>query len=383
MNHRSITSLTVLLGLLLIAGCSQPDASEAETSEPVAEATETTNRRQVRIETVFVNPSSFEDVIEITGTIEAYNDATVSAQVSGTVNYRVPRGTYIRSNRIIAVVDSTMMHAAYMQGKAQLDVAQAQYDLAFDTFKRQEPLFQDSIISALEFESVRAQYNQAAGQLSQAKAIVTQAREQLDNTKISSPFSGTVETYFAELGEQVAPGSPIVRVVNTQRVKVIAGVPERYANEIEKGTAVRLAFDNYGNAERTGVVSFVGNAINPMSRTFPIEIVLDNSDQELKPEMVASLFLTRDEIEDVLVIPQAAVPLNEEGHSVFVVIPDANGQLVAERRSVTLGPSYDGNVVVESGLDAGDQVVVNGQYNLTNGDAVEVVNAASDTVASL
>lgn len=383
MNHRSITSLTFLLGVLLVAGCSQPEASEADSSEPVAEATETTNRRQVRIETVFVNPSSFEDVIEITGTIEAYNDATVSAQVSGTINYRVPRGTYIRSNRIIAVVDSTLMHAAYMQGKAQLDVAQAQYDLAFDTFKRQEPLFQDSIISALEFENVRAQYNQAAGQLSQAKALMTQAREQLDNTKISSPFSGTVETYFAELGEQVAPGSPIVRVVNTQRVKVVAGVPERYANEIEKGTAVRLAFDNYGNAERTGIVSFVGNAINPMSRTFPIEIVLDNSDQVLKPEMVASLFLTRDEIEDVLVVPQAAVPLNEEGHTVFVVVPDSDGQLVAQRRSVTLGPSYDGNVVVERGLEAGDQVVVNGQYNLTNGDAVEIVNSTSDTVASL
>ena len=383
MNRTSTLSLTLLLGVLLFAGCSQQEAAEAEAPEQVAEATETTNRRQVRIETVFVNPSSFEDVIEITGTIEAYNDATVSAQVAGTINFRVPRGAYVGSNRVIAVVDSTLLHASYMQGVAQLEVAKAQYDLAHDTFKRQEPLFEDSIISALEFENVRAQYNQAAGQLSQAKAVVAQFREQLDNTRISSPFSGTVETYFAELGEQVTPGSPIVRVVNTRRVKVVAGVPERYANEIEKGTPVRIAFDTYGNAERTGTVSFVGNAINSMSRTFPIEIVLDNSDQNLKPEMVASLYLTRDEIKDVLVIPQAAVPLNEEGHTVFVVVDDNDGQAVAERRTVTLGPSYEGNVVVESGLEAGDQVVINGQYNLTDGDAVEVVNTGSDTVASL
>ncbi|MBX2818193.1 MAG: efflux RND transporter periplasmic adaptor subunit [Rhodothermaceae bacterium] len=383
MTRTSITSLTLLLGVLLFAGCSQQEAAEAEAPEQVAEATETTNRRQVRIETVFVNPSSFEDVIEITGTIEAYNDATVSAQVAGTINFRVPRGAYVGSNRVIALVDSTLLHASYMQGVAQLEVAKAQYDLAHDTFKRQEPLFEDSIISALEFENVRAQYNQAAGQLSQAKALVAQFKEQLDNTRISSPFSGTVETYFAELGEQVTPGSPIVRVVNTRRVKVVAGVPERYANEIEKGTPVRIAFDNYGNAERTGTVSFVGNAINSMSRTFPIEIILDNSDQNLKPEMVASLFLTRDEIKDVLVIPQAAVPLNEEGHTVFVVVDDNEGQAIAERRIVTLGPSYEGNVVVESGLEAGDQVVINGQYNLTNGDAVEVVNSSSDTVASL
>ena len=103
----------------------------------------------------------------------------------------------------------------------------------------------------------------------------------------------------------------------------------------------------------------------------------------MKPEMVASLFLTRDVIEDVLVIPQAAVPLDEEGHSVFVVTTASDGTPVAERRAVELGPSYDGNVVVESGLEAGDQVVVNGQYNLTNGDAVEVVNNTSNTVASL
>ena len=383
MTRTSTLSLTLLLGVLLFAGCSQQEAAEVEAPEQVAEATEANNRRQVRIETVFVNPSSFEDVIEITGTIEAYNDATVSAQVAGTINFRVPRGAYVGSNRMIAVVDSTLLHASYMQGVAQLEVAKAQYDLAHDTFKRQEPLFEDSIISALEFENVRAQYNQAAGQLSQAKAVVAQFREQLDNTRISSPFSGTVETYFAELGEQVTPGSPIVRVVNTRRVKVVAGVPERYANEIEKGTPVRIAFDTYGNAERTGTVSFVGNAINSMSRTFPIEIVLDNSDQNLKPEMVASLYLTRDEIKDVLVIPQAAVPLNEEGHTVFVVVDDNDGQAVAERRTVTLGPSYEGNVVVESGLEAGDQVVINGQYNLTDGDAVEVVNTGSDTVASL
>ena len=169
MTRTSTLSLTLLLGVLLFAGCSQQEAAEAEAPEQVAEATETTNRRQVRIETVFVNPSSFEDVIEITGTIEAYNDATVSAQVAGTINFRVPRGAYVGSNRVIAVVDSTLLHASYMQGVAQLEVAKAQYDLAHDTFKRQEPLFEDSIISALEFENVRAQYNQAAGQLSQAK----------------------------------------------------------------------------------------------------------------------------------------------------------------------------------------------------------------------
>ena len=366
-----LASFTALFVLLLVAGCAQPEEANTPTT---AEASETPEQRQVRIETIVLRLSSFEDVIELTGTVEAYNDATVSAQISGTLERRAPRGSNVGRNSVIAIVDSTAMYASYLQGRAQLDLAQAQYDLAADTYSRQEPLFQDSIISALEFETVRAQYNQAAAQLSQAKAGVTQLRDQLDHARVTAPFGGTIETYFAEVGEQVAPGMPIVRIVNTRRVKVVAGVPERYANDIETGDRVRVAFDTYGASERTGTVSFAGRAINRGNRTFPIEILMENQDLALKPEMVASVFLTRDEIKEVLVVPQSALPLDETGHSVFVVV-ERDGQQIAERRRIDLGPSYAGMVVVESGLEAGDEIVVNGQYNLTEGDAVEVVNA--------
>ena len=376
-------TLPTLMALTLVIGCSAPESDETEAGVPTAEATEpaTSQRRQVRVETLRLQPTSFQDVIEVTGAVEAYNDATVSAQGAGTLVYRVPRGAYVSRNGRIAQIDSTLMHAAYLQTKAQADAAQAQYDLAYDTFKRQEPLFQDSIISALEFESVRAQYNQASAQFNSAKALLAQIREQLNYARIRSSFGGTVETYFAEVGEQVTPGTPIARIVNTQRVKIAAGVPERYANDIEKNSSVRVVLDSYGGMEKEGTVGFVGKAINVNNRTFPVEIELDNSDQVLKPEMVAKIFLTREKLESVIVIPQDAVPLDETGHSVFVVI-DESGTLVAERRPVTLGPAYGGNVVVEQGLFAGDEVVVLGQYNLTEGDAVEVVNTSQTAIAA-
>ncbi len=385
------TSRTLLYGicfaLIFLAGCAPQDdaateGSQVEDASAGVSPVEDDERRRVRIETVVVEPASFEDVIELTGTVAAFNDATISSQVSGTINNRAPLGDYVRGGRRIVQIDSSMLHTSYLQVKAQFELAQAQFDLAEDTFERQEPLFQDSIISALEFENVRAQYNQAKAQLSQARGAIAQLREELEHTRIQAPFGGTVETYFSEVGEQVVPGTPIVRVVNTLRVKVRAGVPERYANDIEVGTPVRIVFDTYGSIERNGAVSFVGRAINRDNRTFPVEIYLDNPDETLKPEMVATVFLTRDEIEDVLVVPMAAIPLDEEGHSVFV-IQDEDGTQVARRRRVSLGASYAGNVVIESGLSAGDEVVVTGQYNLTEGDAVEVVNASDSSVASL
>lgn len=375
--------LPLLIAMVVVAGCAAPEDSETETAVAApANDGATTTQRQVRVETLLLSPTSFDDVIEVTGSVEAYNDATVSAQGSGTLVYRVPRGAYVRRGGRIAQIDSTLTFASYQQVVAQVAAAQAQYDLASDTYTRQEPLFQDSIISAIEFESVRAQYNQASAQLNQAKAVRAQLREQLDNTRISASFGGTVETFFADVGEQVMPGMQIARIVNTNRVKIAAGVPERYANDIKVGAPVKVMLDAYGGAEFDGVVNFAGSAINVNNRTFPVEIELNNADQTLKPEMVARLFLTRQSLQDVIVIPQDAVPLDEAGHSVFVVI-DEGGTLVAERRSVTLGPAYGGNVVVEQGLYAGDEVVVLGQYNLTNGDAVEVVNTSQSTMAAL
>ncbi len=374
--------LPTVFALLVLIGCSTPE--ETETDEALAtttgESESVKQRRQVRVETLQLLPTSFEEVIEVTGSVEATNDATVSAQSIGTLVYRVRRGAYVPRHGRIAQIDSTLTHAAYLQSKAQVDAAQAQFDLATDTFKRQEPLFQDSIISAIEFENVRAQLNQSTAQLNQAKAVLVQLRKQLDNTRITAPFGGTVETFFAEVGEQVALGSQIARIVNTASVKIVAGVPERYANDIEVGSAVKVVLDTYGGAERAGSVAFVGKAINTNNRTFPVEIRLDNADQILKPEMVARLYLIRETLNDVIVIPQDAVPLDETGHSVFVVI-DEGGSLVAERRPVTLGPSYGGSVVVDKGLYAGDEVVILGQYNLTQGDAVEVVNTSQSIIA--
>lgn len=381
-KNRSLFLIAIAAVLLITGGCTDPGSADATTGDAAVDEASQSTRRQVRIETLILEPTTFEDVIEITGAVEANNDATVSAQGNGTLLYRVNRGTYVGRNGLIAQIDSTLTHAAFMQAKAQVEVAQAQYDLAHDSFKRQEPLFQDSIISAIEFEGVRAQLNQASGQLNQAKAAMTQFREQLDNTRITAPFGGTVETFFADIGEQVMPGSQIARIVNTRTVKVVAGVPERYANDIEVGTQVSLGFDTYNEENKVGTVAFVGRAINPNNRTFPVEIKLDNADQSLKPEMVARLYLTREVFNDVIVIPQDAVPLNEEGQSVFVVV-DEGGTQVAERRGIKLGPSYDGKVVVESGLNAGDEVVVLGQYNLTEGDAVEVVHATRTTMAVL
>jgi membrane fusion protein (multidrug efflux system) len=365
LTHPLLLALTLLA--LVAAGCGGADGSDEardDTGEPAT--------RSVRVETLVLEPTTFEDVIQITGTVKSSNDATLSAQSSGTLDYLAPLGRTVAQGAAVARVDAGLANAALQQTEAQVAAAQAQFELAEDNLKRQEPLYQDSVISALEFQNVKAQYNQAKAGLEQAKAVSTQARKQVSNTTINAPFSGTVEEHFAEQGEQVNPGMQVLRVVNTGSVKVEVGVPERYAGDVEVGTPVEINFKAYRGETRRGRVSFSGSAINPQSRAFPIEVEVSNTDRKLKPQMIAEVFVTLETLPNVLIVPQAAIVRDEEGNSVFVVETEG-GQSVASRRRVTLGPTYAGRVVVESGLEAGDEVLVLGQTNVTEGDAVEVV----------
>ncbi len=377
LHNRSFRALWLpgLLASLTLFSVSATGCGSDEAPAPEAVNARPTNERVVRVQTQVVRPTTFEDVVEITGTVDTPNDATLSAQIGGTVTALTPRGKRVAKGGLVAELDDGMVRAAVRQAEAQVATARAQYDLAHDTFTRQQPLYQDSIISALEFEGVRAQLNQATAQLSQAEATLNQIQEQLKYTRILAPFEGTIEEHFVERGEQVMPGTPVARIVNTEQVKVKAGVPERYAGDIGVGTPVQIRFQAYGVSPAGGQVSFVGRVIDPSTRTFPIEVDLDNRDGRLKPAMIASLFVTRARLEDRLVVPQTAVIRDENGVSMFVVSREDTLPR-AQRRTVRLGPSYAGKVVVEAGLEPGTEIIVVGQNKVTEGDAVEVVDTA-------
>ncbi|MEO0856829.1 MAG: efflux RND transporter periplasmic adaptor subunit, partial [Bacteroidota bacterium] len=133
---------------------------------------------------------------------------------------------------------------------------------------------------------------------------------------------------------------------------------------------------------------FVGSAINPQNRTFPVEVELDNRNGTLKPAMVMKLFVTRSVLDNVLAVPLAAIVRDEVGASVYVAVPEAEAKggerlYTAERRRVALGPQASGRVVVNGGLQPGDRVIVSGQTQIATGDRVRVVGQDDQSVAAL
>ena len=417
MRHFAPLSL-LALGLTL-AAC-QPGADEAAEAEAPAD-------RSIPVEVVVADPGYFEDTIELTGTVDADNDALLSPDVPGTLTYVAAVGTFVRAGQTVAQVRATGQRAGVSQAqagvaqgragvaqaeasvagaeaglqaaRAQRAAAQAQLDLAQDQYRRQAPLFRDSILSALEFRSVETQLAQARAQVAQADAGIAQAQgqlraaregvnaaqaqtaaasagvasaqSQLANTRIVAPFSGVVEARLQQPGELASPGQPVVRLVGAGNVKVTAGVPERYAGEIEQGTQVQVSPNAYAVEARGGRVSFVGLAIDEGSRTFPIEVAVENADRSLKPSMVVRMDVTRSILENVIVVPTEAIVRDERGTSVFIVTQDSSGA-VATRRVVELGPNAGETIVIRSGVAAGDQIIVSGAGSLTEGERVRV-----------
>ena len=342
--------LVMLLAAGSVSGCESADAEDAE-------ANAAPTRRVVRVQTTIAQPKTFEERIQLTGTVEAVNDVTISAEAGGRVKYVADLGTRVRSGTIVGRFDDRLL-------KSQAVAAEADFKLASDTYRRQEALYADSVISALEFENARARRDQS-------EATYAQARKMYDDTQLRSPIAGRVEAKFVEEGELVAPGTPVVRVVDARKVKIAAGVPERYAADIKEGARVSVSLPAVGMATEA-TLAFVGSVVNPQSRTFPVELELANESGQLKPEMVADVSIERRTIEDAIVIPQNALVRDDLGIGVFA-LESVDGDLVAKRRNVVAGASFGGLTVIESGVEIGQEIVVVGQSSLTDGNLVEVV----------
>lgn len=397
-RSRHLAALFVVMAsatALLLTGCSSENGGASAAADSTAQATP--------VEVVVIQSDVFEDVIELTGSVKAPDDATLSAEASGTLTSIAPLGATIRRGRAVAQVNPDLAQSSVENARASVaqaeaglqaaqslkEAAQAQLDLAQDQFNRQRPLYRDSILSALEFRNVETQLAaaraevsraeagiaQARGQLQSARAGLRQAQTQLRNTRVVAPFTGTVQERLVERGETVAPGTPVVRLVAQGGIQVEAGVPERYAGDIEVGSQVQVVPSAYGIEPINGRVRFVGAAVDAQSRTLPIEVAVSNPQGRLKPDMVVRLFLTRRLIQDAIAVPVAAIVRNEDGESVYTAVNTDSTQVpIARRRDIETSVRAGGYALVESGLRAGDRVVVSGQGALGDGDLLRIID---------
>jgi len=351
------------LGVLVMAGVWA--AARSAGGDVANTDTAPESARVVNVEVITATPGSFVDYIRTTGEVEALSDVTLSAEETGVIReFFVAKGAWVGQGEPIAKIDDSVL-------KAQVEEARAAAGLAREQYRRQRRVWEESKVgSEIALLQTQSQAEAAAARLAALES-------RLERTVIRSPVGGVFDEKTIEVGEMAMPGAKIGRVVATHRLKVSAGIPERFAAELKPGAGAQITFDIFPGREFKGTVSFAGSTVDPENRTFPVEALLDNRQGLIKPHMVANVQVVRAQLENVIVVPQDVVLRTEAGYQVFVVA-DRDGQTVAEARPVTLGPSYENRVVIAEGLAAGDRLVTVGQRLVDQGSRVRIVQAAAE-----
>lgn len=352
----------LLMAVWALAGC---ERASADAAAPKADASARTTvqregetvapvARGTRVEEAAIVPSEARLDLSLPGEVEGSRDAVLASPTGGYVEaLLVKEGQKVRKGQPIARIDTSVRRAARDQAKAELDLAQSRFEQ----------------VQALGDMASPAQIQQAKTQLAVAQSALEMAEIQLRRSVIAAPFSGVVAQVQPEVGEVVAPGGPVARIVDLDPVNVTVSISDRDVMSIRPGMEVTVTADARPDAVRGKVVS-VDPAADLRTRTFTAKIEVPNPDGALLPGMIASVRLARTVGRNAIVLPQDALVTQLDGIGVFL---DQGG--VARWRPVKVGAVVHDQVIIEDGLADGEKVIVTGHRELADGDPLIVLRS--------
>lgn len=295
------------------------------------------------------------ETLSLVGTITGVNDVAVTAEVAGKVTaVHASVGDHVNAGAPIIQIDDEIKKAAFEQ-------AEANYDRAKRDFDRFKMLREEQSATESQKENAWTGFKVA-----EAQYIV--ARRQLHDTKVSTPISGIVSARNVELGTMVNDRMVVANVVDISRLKVKLNIAERDAFKLKTGDRVEVTTDVYPGVTFAGKITSV-SAKADEGHTYPVEITMDNSkDHPLKAGMFGRVSFVSLAQGEALAIPREALVGSMKDPRVYVV----DGSL-ARVRTIVVGGEAGTDLTVLSGLRAGESVVVNGQNNLKDSVAVQVL----------
>jgi RND family efflux transporter MFP subunit len=361
-------TMTARLGALLTAAVVLAACGDRTGPADEAEASDGT-REAVPVATAPVRAGTAYEIVEATGTVAPRHQADIGAEVQGQVVEIVKDvGDWVQKGDVILRLDPELPDLSVAQAEAQFLGAEAAYRKAERDYQRNVKLFESQDISEFTLENSRLQMQSAKAAYLTAKAALEMAQRQRRKADITAPFNGWVARRYVDLGQTVAPGVPVVRVVDISSVKVEVGLAEKDIVKVRENQKAVLILDVYPGRTFPGRVSAVGPEADVRSRSFPVEISAANSaEQRLRAGMVAKVRIFTKELKGVPIIPRAAL-LERSNKTLLFVVRDG---LAAEREPV-LGVAFGDSVAVLEGVAPGETVVIAGQENLADGTRVVV-----------
>ena len=296
----------------------------------------------------------FYHFIEVQGTIDAMENVLAIQQIPGIVTgINVKEGDRVSRGQVLYLTDASTY-------QKQMDVVQTQLDLAKVAFDKQKKLWEQNIGSELQYLQAKAGKETLEKQYSNLNAA-------LELTKCKSPIDGIVDEVRVKLGDMAAPSQmmPGVRVVNASKMVVKAKLADSQIGRVKVGDKVMVSFPDI-NQKIEALVTYVGQTVDKQTRTFNVEVRINNPSNEYKANMIAKLLINDDLQKSKIIIQENVIQKSIDGHYVLVA---ENGR--ALKRDVETGNSYDGKIIVTQGLKTGDKLITFGYTEVVDGQKID------------
>lgn len=330
----------------------------------IAEHDTTVKRNLASVTALPLTPTRFEHFVQVHGHVKADKSADLYGGGGRVRRILVQEGDRVSQGQLLVDLDNDAI-------EKQMAQAEAAYELARDVFAKQEALWKQQIGSEV-------QYLQAKSNKEQAEAGLAAMREQLRMSRITAPFSGTVDEIMVTVGQMTAPQLPVARVVDLAGASLEAEVPESYLQRVKAGDPVRVEFPSLGDTIMASL-SNVSRYIDPANRTFKVALRMPAGEGYVRPNLLSVVHI-RDVVQDsAVVVPARCIQEDVGGRSyVFVLESDGNGNKVTRKVVVERVLDYRGMTMVKrepgKGLAGTETIVDEGAKSVADGQRVQVTS---------
>ena len=354
------------LGVAVLISCAKSDNAKAQRRGE-------TQARTVRVARAELRP--MERTVQVVGTLSAHDEATMAAQVAGQIEKsHVDVGDRVTAGQELALIDTAAYEALARQSAANLTKAIASAANAAQNLKRFQELQKEKIASTSDLDQAVAEAGKTQADVTAAEATDAIARLNLERSRVKAPFAAAVAARIASVGNYVGIGAPIVRLVQTDPLRLRLEAPERESTAVRVGQSVRFIVEGDTNVY-TGKIARIAPAIREADRMLQVEADVPNR-FGLRAGLFARAQIVVNEREEGVCVPAKAL-LVFAGLEKVVVVKDGK----AAEKTVATGRRGADWVELVSGVVVGETVVLD-PVGLRTGQAVTIENSAEKLPAS-
>lgn len=320
----------------------------------------------VAVNVITVTDGPWQDSYSTVGNLVAIQGTNISPQITGTVTRVLfNSGDYVQAGQPLIIMDTGIL-------AAQLEQSLANERLQKIDYVRSAILYRQGVISQSDFDTARANYQQALG-------AAEESQQQLNQKILAAPFSGRVGIREVSIGQYLNAGDVVTNIQQLDPIYVNFDVPEQFLSQMYVGQQVEFVVDTFPNQVFKGKITAFDAEVGSDTKAITVQATVPNSDPKMRllPGMLANVRVLMKVEPHVLSVPQQAVSYTLYGDSVFVVHTqtgkDGKSETIAKVVPIVPGEQVGNQVQVKSGISVGDQVVINGQVKLQDGSPVQVM----------